>query len=142
MGRCPFVVSLSNRERTCDTVPRKRKRLRARLKSGAKGMDAFRVIHPGILTTYQDLGRPGVRQFGITVSGAMDTIALRVANLLVGNKESAVGLEITLMGLKMVALSATLIAVTGADLYFTINSEYQPSWKRHSLKEGDTVHFG
>ena len=104
-------------------------------------MEGFRVIHPGILATYQDLGRQGFRQFGIPVSGAMDTIAFRVANLLIGNKESAVGLEITLMGLKMVALSPMLIAVTGADLYFTINSEYRPPWKSYSLKQGDTIHF-
>ena len=104
-------------------------------------IEGFRVIHPGILTTYQDLGRRGFRQFGIPVSGAMDTIALRVANLLVGNKESAVGLEITLMGLKMAAFSPLWIAVTGADLYFTINSKYQPPWKNYLLKPGDVLHF-
>ena len=69
---------------------------------------AFRVLHPGILTTYQDLGRQGFRQFGIPLSGAMDAIALRAGNLLVGNEEHAVGLETTLMGLKMVALSSLL----------------------------------
>ena len=72
----------------------------------------------------------------------MDAIALRAANLLVGNKERAVGLETTLMGLKMVALSSLLIAVTGADLNFTINSEYCPPWRNYRLKPGDIIHFG
>ena len=101
----------------------------------------FRIIHPGILTTYQDLGRHGVRRFGIPLSGAMDAIALRAANLLVGNKETEVGLEATLMGLKMVALSPMLIAVTGGDLDFTINSEYHPPWKNFRLIPGDLLHF-
>ena len=104
-------------------------------------MKGFKVIHPGILTTYQDLGTQGFRQFGIPLSGAMDAIALRAANLLVGNKESAVGLETTLMGLKMVALSPLCIAVTGADLHFTLNSEYCPPWRNYRLKPGDILHF-
>lgn len=94
-----------------------------------------------MLTTYQDLGRQGLRQFGIPLSGAMDTIALRAANLLVGNMEPEVGLEVTLMGLKMVALSPLCIAVTGADLHFTINSEYQSPWRNYFIRPGDTIHF-
>jgi antagonist of KipI len=101
----------------------------------------FKIIHRGVLTTYQDLGRHGFRRFGIPLSGAMDAIALRAANLLVGNKETEVGLEVTLMGLKMVALSPLLIAVTGGDLNFAINSEYQPPWKNYRLKPGDILHF-
>jgi len=104
-------------------------------------MKAFKVFSPGVLTTYQDLGRRGYRQFGIPISGAMDTFALRAANLMVGNRESETGLEVTLMGLKMVSLRPALIAVTGADLNFTINSEYHPPWKRFSLKAGDVIHF-
>jgi len=101
----------------------------------------LKVIHPGIFTTYQDLGRRGFRQFGIPLSGAMDTLALKAANFLVRNKESEVGLEVTLMGLKLVALSPLWIAITGADLHFTINSEYQSPWKTYFLNPGDTLHF-
>ena len=101
----------------------------------------FEVVHPGVLTTYQDLGRRGFRQFGIPLSGAMDAVALRAANLLAGNEEGEVGLEVTLMGLKMKALSSLLIAVSGGDLNFTINSEYQSPWKNYRLKAGDVIHF-
>jgi antagonist of KipI len=99
------------------------------------------VVHPGVLTTYQDLGRRGFRQLGIPLSGAMDAVALRAANLLAGNEEGEVGLEVTLMGLKMKALSSLLIAVSGGDLNFTINSEYQSPWKNYQLKAGDVIHF-
>jgi allophanate hydrolase subunit 2 len=54
------------------------------------------VTRAGFLTSVQDLGRTGFRQFGVSTSGALDSFALRVANLLVGNDEGAAGLEITL----------------------------------------------
>ncbi len=104
-------------------------------------MRGFKVIHPGMYTTYQDLGRRGFRKNGIPLSGAMDKAALKAANLLVGNPESTAGLEITLQGLKMVALEPLFIAVTGADLQFTINSEYHPPWRNFLLKAGDVFQF-
>jgi len=104
-------------------------------------MKGFKVIDPGALTLYQDLGRKGFRKYGIPVSGAMDSMALRVANLLVGNSDSEVGLEVTLGGLKMITLNPLHVAVTGADLHFTINGEYFPPWRSFHLKAGNRVHF-
>ena len=46
-----------------------------------------RVLNPGLSTTVQDLGRPGYFHLGIPVGGAMDNLALRAANLLVGNED-------------------------------------------------------
>ena len=51
-----------------------------------KAMNAV-VSRAGFLTSVQDLGRTGFRQFGVSTSGALDSFALRVANLLVGNDE-------------------------------------------------------
>lgn len=51
------------------------------------------VLHPGLHTSVQDLGRPGWQQHGVSPGGAMDAGALRLANLLVGNDEGAAGLE-------------------------------------------------
>jgi antagonist of KipI len=59
---------------------------------------AIEVLDGGLLTTVQDLGRVGCQQYGVPVSGAMDTWALRAANRLVGNEEEAAALEITLAG--------------------------------------------
>ena len=85
-------------------------------------MNAFKVILPGFMTTFQDLGRKGFGKYGVPVSGAMDSIALRTANLLVGNKETDVGLEVTLQNLKMMVLAPVFVAVTGDELQITINS--------------------
>jgi antagonist of KipI len=104
-------------------------------------MRGFKVIHPGMYTTYQDLGRRGFRKYGIPLSGAMDRRALRAANLLVGNAELETGLEVTLQGLEVVALRPLFMAVTGADLQLTINTEHYPPWQSFLLKAGDVVHF-
>jgi antagonist of KipI len=58
------------------------------------GMKAS-VVRAGFLTTVQDLGRIGTRQFGVSVGGALDRHAMRVGNLLTGNNEEAAGIEIT-----------------------------------------------
>ncbi len=54
------------------------------------------LLRAGYGTTVQDLGRFGWRGSGVSVSGALDPHALRVANLLVGNDESAAALEVAL----------------------------------------------
>ena len=66
-----------------------------------KQNNALTVLHAGFLTTVQDLGRPGLQRFGVSSGGALDTHALRVANLLLENDEKAAGLEITLGGLRL-----------------------------------------
>jgi len=54
------------------------------------------AVRAGFLTFVQDLGRTGFREFGVSLSGALDSFGLRVANLLVGNDEDTAGVEITL----------------------------------------------
>ena len=49
----------------------------------------LRVLRPGALTTVQDLGRPGHGRAGVSPSGAMDPLALRAANRLLGNAPGA-----------------------------------------------------
>ena len=75
---------------------------------------AFRIIEPGLLATVQDQGRPGHAAEGVAVSGALDRGALRTANRLVGNGESAAGIEVTLGGFRAVAEVDLAIVVTGA----------------------------
>ena len=72
------------------------------------------VLDPGALTTIQDLGRPGWAHLGVPRSGALDQPALRLANRLVGNAESAAGLETTSTGATFRVARAVAVAVTGA----------------------------
>src|SRR5229473_1866625 len=59
---------------------------------------SLRVLAPGLLTTIQDLGRPGHQRLGIPVSGALDPVSLRAANALVGNAPDAGALEVAYVG--------------------------------------------
>ena len=50
------------------------------------------VLAPGVQTTVQDTpGRIGYWEIGVPPSGAMDPLALRIANRLIGNEEGAGG---------------------------------------------------
>jgi biotin-dependent carboxylase-like uncharacterized protein len=56
------------------------------------------ILKPGLMTTVQDLGRTGFQNLGIGISGALDPIALRLANLLVGNEPTNGALEVLYVG--------------------------------------------
>jgi len=58
----------------------------------------LRVLKPGLRTTIQDLGRPGYQRFGISVSGALDSVSHSAANALVGNPLGTGALEALYMG--------------------------------------------
>lgn len=64
-------------------------------------MENVTVLRAASLTTVQDLGRIDRRREGVSVGGALDLFAARVANLLVGNAEEAALLEITFGGLRL-----------------------------------------
>ncbi|MFE9651685.1 biotin-dependent carboxyltransferase family protein [Micromonospora sp. NPDC006431] len=74
------------------------------------------VLRAGALTTVQDQGRPGYAHLGVPRSGALDPAALRLANRLVGNPETAAGLEITLTGCALRVTRAVTVALTGAEV--------------------------
>jgi len=59
-------------------------------------MGQITILRAGPLTTVQDLGRAHHRHEGVSLGGALDRHAARIANLLVGNSETAALLEITL----------------------------------------------
>jgi biotin-dependent carboxylase-like uncharacterized protein len=106
-----------------------------------KEVEAFEVLEPGILTTIQDLGRCGYRQFGVPPSGALDPFSFRVGNLLLGNLRREASLEMTIRGPKLKVLREAVIAVTGGDLSLTLNGDPLEMWRTHLLVEGDVIDF-
>ena len=100
------------------------------------------VIKPGLLTTFQDAGRPGFAHLGIGRSGAFDAPARRIANALCGNPGDACALEITLAGPRLRMREATCIAVTGAPIPFRIGGVEQPMWAPVPVPAGATVDLG
>jgi antagonist of KipI len=100
------------------------------------------VTRAGFLTSVQDLGRTGFRQFGVSTSGALDSFALRVANLLVGNDEGAAGLEITLGGLQLRFEDERIVAWCGGGFDVQIGSRALPAGHVAHLQAGDELKFG
>lgn len=100
-----------------------------------------RVINPGLSTTVQDLGRPGYFHLGIPIGGAMDRLAMRAANLLVGNDEGAAGLEAVFIGPQLEFTSDTVVAVTGADMPIKLDGEVRPAWTAFAVKKGQALSF-
>jgi len=92
------------------------------------------VLRPGILASVQDLGRHGHRQLGICPGGALDTLALTLANRLVGNADGAAGLEITLGNCELRFESDTRIALAGDD--FSARLDGQRLWPCWSVAVG------
>src|SRR6185437_15235867 len=75
----------------------------------------LKVVAPGLMTTLQDLGRPGYQRLGIPVSGALDPVSLRAANLIVGNPAETAALEIAYQGPTLaVDADSVRIALAGA----------------------------
>ena len=104
-------------------------------------MKAFEVLNPGILTTIQDLGRPGFMKYGIPGSGVAGSFSARIANLLVGNSSGAAVLETTLFRLELLALGDLFIAITGGDLSPALNKIPLPMWQAVSIQRGDRISF-
>lgn len=100
------------------------------------------ILRPGLLTSIQDTGRYGFQKYGVIASGAMDVYSLRMANLLVGNKETEAALEITLMGPMISVNEDMLIAITGADLSPTVDGIPLPIWRPVWIKKGSVIKFG
>ena len=74
---------------------------------------SVRVQRAGLLSTLQDFGRDGYQHLGIVSCGAMDEIAHRMANALVGNDERHATLECTVIGPDLLVEQDALIALYG-----------------------------
>ncbi len=100
------------------------------------------VREPGWRTTIQDLGRPGLGSLGISPAGAADRAALRLGNRLLGNPESAAGLECTMGGLAVQADSPHWCAVTGAEAEVTVDGRPVAVGMPFFVAAGAVVHLG
>ncbi len=81
------------------------------------------VVRPGLSCTVQDLGRPGYAHLGVPHAGAANPPALRRANRLVGNADSAAALEFLLGGFAVRFDAPVRFAVTGAPVDLLLDGE-------------------
>lgn len=102
----------------------------------------IKVLKPGLLTSLQDLGRTGFQKQGVIASGAMDPVAHRIANLLVGNQEDVPTMEVTLAGPSLRFEKDTLISLCGGELSASIDDDPVKLWRPVFVKKGSKLRFG
>ena len=104
---------------------------------------AVEVIAPGTFTTIQDYpGRVGHWAVGVPPSGPMDDYAFRMANRIVGNAESAAGLECTLAGPTLKFHTACVVAMTGASALVTLDGNQVGLWVPIAIRAGQCLDIG
>jgi biotin-dependent carboxylase-like uncharacterized protein len=102
-------------------------------------MPHLTVIRPGMLTTVQDLGRWGYQASGVPVAGPMDAYSHRAANLLLGNREDAAALEITLIGPELEAAGAMTCATAGGEFAVSVNGVAAPHHQPFEVPDGARI---
>jgi antagonist of KipI len=105
-------------------------------------MSTIFIHAPGPFTTVQDLGRDGFGPLGVSPSGAADAIALRLGNRLVGNAETAAGLEMTLVGGTFQFPEGGVVALTGSDFSARLDDAPVALWTSVRVQPGQTLHAG
>jgi KipI family sensor histidine kinase inhibitor len=110
----------------------------------AEGAAGIEILSVGLPVLFQDLGRSGQANQGISRSGAADRGALKMANRLVGNSPNAAALEVTLGGLAFRMRGRGVLAVAGAPAPVSIVSASgvrltAPHAHPVALDDGDVV---
>jgi biotin-dependent carboxylase-like uncharacterized protein len=104
-------------------------------------------LQPGVAATLQDGGRWGYQRFGVPVSGALDAISSRIANIIAGNSPDCACVEILGAGLTVkVEADSVLMAVASAAPRLTLEDgkaaiQIAP-FQGVIAKRGDIVRFG
>ncbi|CAO3427378.1 5-oxoprolinase subunit C family protein [Azospirillum argentinense] len=105
------------------------------------------IVRPGLFATIQDLGRFGHQELGMPVAGALDPIALHLANALVGNLVGTAGVEIALLGPALkVEADGVRVAVVGPMALSLEREGESPQalepHRSHTLARGDILKLG
>jgi len=100
------------------------------------------ILSSAALSTVQDQGRDGYLRYGVGTSGAMDRIALTVANLLLGNSSDAAAIEIPIFPFRVRFLEDTAFALTGADCLATLDERSILPWWTVQAKKGQVLRLG
>ncbi|WHU48214.1 5-oxoprolinase/urea amidolyase family protein [Gordonia sp. L191] len=106
-------------------------------------MTACEILRAGPFTTVQDWpGRTGYWKVGVPPSGPMDDLSFRLANQAVGNPHSAAGLEATMAGPRLRFGEPTVVAVTGAPAFITVDGTPAAQWVPLHLDAGQVLDIG
>ncbi len=97
------------------------------------------VLNKGVQSIPVDLGRKHFQHLGVTVGGPMDLHAYLWANYLVGNASHAAQIEICHGHFSAAFTLPATFALSGANLYATLNGNAINSWRSFSVSKGDRL---
>lgn len=103
---------------------------------------SIKIIEASINSSLQDFGRKKFAKLGIARSGAMDECALRMANILLGNKQDEAGIELCLKGGKYEFLDENYFVLSGAEFEAKLNNEKIKTCKVYKANKGDILELG
>ncbi len=104
---------------------------------------AVEVIDGGVQTSVQDWpGRTGHWDVGVPPCGPMDPYSFRIGNKLLGNEDSAPGLELTLRGGSYRFREAVWFCVTGADMQAELDDSPIALYQPILAQRGQVLSFG
>lgn len=101
----------------------------------------MKFVKKGILTSYQDLGKNGLRHLGVNPSGAMDRLSARILNIALQNYEDQPVLEIHFPAPEILFEEDCIIIIGGADFSPTIDNEPIANCKTILVKTGSVLGF-
>ncbi len=105
-------------------------------------MTALRIVTPGGASSLQDLGRPGYARHGVTEAGAMDGLALRLANRVVGHAEGEACIEFAMMGGTYEALDGGCRVAVAGDFAVTLDGVALDPYRAVELAPGQRLVVG
>jgi antagonist of KipI len=95
----------------------------------------------GILTTFQDLGKNGLRHLGVNPSGAMDKLTVRLLNILLQKDENEPVLEMHFPAPEILFEEDCIIIIGGADFMPILDTKPISNWKATHVKVGSILKF-
>lgn len=99
------------------------------------------VVKEGVLTTFEDMGRNGFRRFGVNPGGAMDSFAVRLINILLGNEENEAVLEMHFPAPVFKFEEDAFFALGGADFLACLDEVKLENWRIYKARKGNRLSF-
>lgn len=101
----------------------------------------MKFIKKGVLTTFQDLGKNGLRHLGLNPSGAMDKLSARLLNILLQNEENEPVIEMHFPAAEILFEEDGVLVIGGADFMPMIDNQTITNWKVSKVKAGSILKF-
>jgi antagonist of KipI len=97
------------------------------------------ITKPGVLSTVQDMGRWEYLSQAVPVSGPMDSLSARIANIALGNHEEAAVIEFTYATVEFTIDVPVLIAYAGDGAYLKCGEQLLPANRPIFISAGQAI---